>query len=443
MIPPLPQRARFGRDGRLLDADEALLALNRALGGALATRLAIPTLRDQVDQSLRLGVRLARAIEVVGPWGAVKLWCESRPDAEGVTLDVHDWRQDAAMMQTAQTPRVAAALAGEGYIRLDHQQRIVRFVPPEGVKLGLNEDRYILAPIDALLEWDGPLPDAGQADLGLHHRSVRLIGSDLLWLLDVQPDTTAAGTIRGHDLFLLPAAAPMEGEADPLLPAEDAERLFNEQIGPALRRPIGRIIAQAESIGGRLAGPIRSEYAAYAADIASAGRHLLGLVDDLADLEAIDTPGFRVETGPIDLADTTRRAAQMLLLRAQERGITLVVKGGEGGLGCHGDERRVLQILLNLIGNAINYGPANSRVTVYLTAEGSCGLATVADEGTGLTVDQQARLFRKWERLGRSGDGGSGLGLYISRRLAEAMGGTLNVTSQPGQGARFTLSLPR
>ena len=66
----------------------------------------------------------------------------------------------------------------------------------------------------------------------------------------------------------------------------------------------------------------------------------------------------------------------------------------------------------------------------------------MADQGQGLSAEQQAKVFDKFERLGRSGDGGSGLGLYISRRLARAMGGELSVDSAPGQGARFTLELP-
>jgi signal transduction histidine kinase len=67
---------------------------------------------------------------------------------------------------------------------------------------------------------------------------------------------------------------------------------------------------------------------------------------------------------------------------------------------------------------------------------------SITDQGPGLAREQQERVFAKFERLGRSGDGGSGLGLYISRRLAEAMGGTLTVKSEPGLGATFTLSLP-
>ncbi|QYU69781.1 ATP-binding protein [Leptolyngbya sp. 15MV] len=107
-----------------------------------------------------------------------------------------------------------------------------------------------------------------------------------------------------------------------------------------------------------------------------------------------------------------------------------------------GEFRRVLQVLLNLIGNAISYSPEGSTVTVRVRRKKEMARISVEDEGPGLSAQQQAAVFDKFERLGRGGDGGSGLGLYISRRLALAMGGTLQVRSKPGEGARFTLALP-
>ena len=77
-----------------------------------------------------------------------------------------------------------------------------------------------------------------------------------------------------------------------------------------------------------------------------------------------------------------------------------------------------------------------------LTTSDRCASITVGDNGPGLSTDEAAKVFDQFERLGRSGDGGSGLGLYISRKLARAMGGDLTVDSAPGEGARFTLQLP-
>ena len=104
--------------------------------------------------------------------------------------------------------------------------------------------------------------------------------------------------------------------------------------------------------------------------------------------------------------------------------------------------RRVLQVLLNLVGNAIRYSPDNSQIWIRLEDAGARARLIVADQGPGLDADQQARVFEKFERLGRSDEGGSGLGLYISRRLARAMGGDLAIESAPGQGARFILEVP-
>ncbi len=98
-----------------------------------------------------------------------------------------------------------------------------------------------------------------------------------------------------------------------------------------------------------------------------------------------------------------------------------------------GEFRRVLQVLLNLLGNAIRYAPEGSQVWLRVEQDEGRARVVVADQGEGLSEAQQARAFDKFERLGRSGDGGTGLGLYISRRLARAMGGKLLVESAPGR----------
>ena len=129
-------------------------------------------------------------------------------------------------------------------------------------------------------------------------------------------------------------------------------------------------------------------------------------------------------------------------MRARERGIGIDAPREGESVPAVGEFRRVLQILLNLVGNAIRYSPEGSVVWLRAEREGARARIVVADQGEGLSAEQQERAFEKFERLGRSGGGGSGLGLYISRRLARAMGGELTVESAPGQGARFTLDLP-
>ena len=217
---------------------------------------------------------------------------------------------------------------------------------------------------------------------------------------------------------------------------------LGRDLTPVLRQPVNRIIANAETIRTKLAGPLKDEYSEYAADIASAGQHLLALIDDLSDLEVVEAQDFVTAPDHVDLADVARRACGILGVKAQERRITLHAPGEDDHLYATAEFRRVLQVLLNLVGNAIRYSPEESRVSILLQASGQSALVTVADEGQGLDEDQQRKVFEKFERLGRAEDGGSGLGLYISRRIARAMGGDLTVESNPGKGARFTLRVP-
>ncbi len=243
------------------------------------------------------------------------------------------------------------------------------------------------------------------------------------------------------------ADAPLvEGEG--ALPSSDTPphtNIVGGSLTPVLRQPIARIIANAETIRARLAGPLRAEYSEYAGNIASAGQHLTALLDDLADLEVVEAAGFSTAREPVDMGDAARRAAGILGVRARARNIELVLPvAGDAPHIATGEFRRVLQILINLIGNAIAYSPEGSEVTIKAETLAEEGLAciTVRDEGPGVGEDQAPHIFNKFERLGRDNDGGSGLGLYISRRLAEAMDGVLDIANPGEQGATFRLRLP-
>jgi signal transduction histidine kinase len=234
---------------------------------------------------------------------------------------------------------------------------------------------------------------------------------------------------------------------DPLSPpvpasGETAVDAFGARLDRALRSPLGRIIANADSIHSQTDGPIRKDYADYAADIASAGRHLLGLVDDLVDLQAVERPDFSPASEPIDLADVARRAAGLLNVRASERNVRIDIPQDVDTAPATGEFKRVLQILVNLIGNAVRYSPDGGMVWIRTGLEDGQAVVIVADQGKGIAADDQARIFEKFERVDPTEPGGSGLGLYIAQRLARAMGGDLVVDSAPGQGARFVLGLP-
>jgi signal transduction histidine kinase len=112
-----------------------------------------------------------------------------------------------------------------------------------------------------------------------------------------------------------------------------------------------------------------------------------------------------------------------------------------GPMPSSGEERAVIQILVNLITNAVRHSPEGSEVCVSFAAEEDRASVTVSDQGKGIAPVDQQRIFERFERADEA-PGGTGLGLAIARRLARSMGGDVTVDSAPGEGARFTLTLP-
>ena len=166
------------------------------------------------------------------------------------------------------------------------------------------------------------------------------------------------------------------------------------------------------------------------------------LVDDLGDLEAVERADFTTAPDNIELGDVARRVAGLLALKAADHSIRIVTPTERHKVPAVAEFRRVLQILLNLVTNAVRYSPDGTEILIDIAEQGGSAIIMVSDQGAGINADDREKIFEKFERLGRSGDGGSGLGLYISRRLARAMGGELTVDEAAGGGAKFTLRLP-
>ncbi|MBL8954672.1 MAG: PAS domain-containing sensor histidine kinase [Myxococcaceae bacterium] len=166
------------------------------------------------------------------------------------------------------------------------------------------------------------------------------------------------------------------------------------------------------------------------------------LIEDLLDVSRVQTGRFELVVEDLDVAalidDTTQRMA--LQLEYAEMPLTLDV---DRTLTARWDRRRVSQVLMNLLTNAVKYAPG-SPLEVKVAADGERVRIDVVDHGPGIAPDKQAVVFDRYERAGASPNaGGLGLGLYISRRIVEGHGGTLELVSAPGQGARFVARLPK
>ena len=125
---------------------------------------------------------------------------------------------------------------------------------------------------------------------------------------------------------------------------------------------------------------------------------------------------------------------------AETRGVRIELEPNQA-LPANGEERAVIQILVNLLGNAVRHSPNGGTVTLRLASTENMASVIVSDQGAGIAPADQQRIFERFERA-NSEEGGTGLGLAISRRLARSMGGDISLESAPKMGARFTLSLP-
>ncbi len=446
---------------RLLSADPPLAELQERCGGDLPGPLAIPELLALVRQARAMGLRIARSFSAFDGDAEVSGFARIHPvganEGGGCEVLVENWQRSPL---TPPSPREFAErldaidrATAEVTARLDARQRlqVLSARAPDAAAL---EAAALAAPGRAWTDLVKLTDLAHQQPLHwrlLDGASCRIAGSARAWRARLIPLGSDAQNPQGFELLLIaeeplgetPEPEPAPGER----PETSPSRLFGTALTPVLRQPVQRIIANAETMRARLAGPLREEYSDYAGTIAGAGQHLAAMLDDLADLEVVETPGFTTAREPVDLFDAASRAAGILGVRARNRDTVLAVEGQRGRAVATAEFRRVLQILINLLGNAIAYSPATSTVTISARAAQDGRVAiSVADEGPGVSAEQAARIFDKFERLGRDAeggkDGGSGLGLYISRRLAEAMEGSLTVSAAPGGGALFTLELP-
>ncbi|MEX2658147.1 MAG: ATP-binding protein [Acidimicrobiales bacterium] len=181
--------------------------------------------------------------------------------------------------------------------------------------------------------------------------------------------------------------------------------------------------------------------------ILKAGRHLLDLINEVLDISRIETGDLALSPEPVLAADLVQEAVDLIGPLAGQHGIQLVVdRSGASDSYAFADRQRAKQVLLNLLSNAVKYNRPKGTVAVSCQqVAGARVRISVTDTGTGIPAERLGLLFVPFERLGAEHTGveGTGIGLALSKRLAEAMGGTLDVASTLGEGSTFTLELPQ
>jgi signal transduction histidine kinase len=217
---------------------------------------------------------------------------------------------------------------------------------------------------------------------------------------------------------------------------------FVSLVSHELRSPMAAVIGAARTLQQRWRELQPAQREAFLALIANETTRLATLMGDVLDTSRIDAGTFSYSFTDVDLGVLVHETVAAASLGQDEVPILAEI----GSLApVRADPERLRQVIANLIDNAVKYSPAGEPVGVHLAGRNGAAVIAVADRGPGIAAVDQRLIFEKFGRVTRTGSGskpGTGLGLYIARSIAEAHGGTLEVSSAPGRGSTFTLTLP-
>ena len=240
--------------------------------------------------------------------------------------------------------------------------------------------------------------------------------------------------------------AELEAQAEALRRASDLKSSCLSNVSHELRTPIAsvinlsRLLLDEELGGGRLDGEQRRQVGF----IARAGETLLEMVNSLLDLARIEAGRMEVVVRPLLVGDVLATLRGMFRPLVTRQEVSLVIEEPESRLTMRSDEGKLAQILRNLVGNALKF-TERGEVRLHTSVEPEWISFIVSDTGIGIPDEHLERVFREFEQVPnalQAAARGVGLGLPLSRSLAELLGGTLTVTSATGEGSRFTLRLP-
>ncbi|MGV3578121.1 ATP-binding response regulator [Brevundimonas sp.] len=249
--------------------------------------------------------------------------------------------------------------------------------------------------------------------------------------------------VRTQELRLALEASDEQSKA--VAAASQAKSDFLAGMSHELRTPLNAVIGFAELMRmNEAAEPLTRRQAQAVEQILGSGQHLLSLIEEVLDLARIEAGKLSMSVERVDPQLVVRQVCDNLRPAAEAAGVTLRAPAPTAGLGVVADRTRLRQVLINLVSNAIKYNREGGDVLLEVRQTKDGVALSVHDTGVGIPEDRKAELFQPFNRLGRetSDVAGTGIGLAVSRRLAEAMSGRLECASVEGEGSTFTLHLP-
>jgi len=227
--------------------------------------------------------------------------------------------------------------------------------------------------------------------------------------------------------------------------ASRAKTAFLSNMSHELRTPLNAVIGFAQLLEADQSAALNSKQREYAGYIHQGGHHLLQLVNEVLDLSTIEAGRLKLSIEPIDAREALEPVQRGLMSLAEKAGVTLTLRPTEGLPATLADRLRLHQCLTNLVSNAIKYNRIGGTVSLDARSIPDGRIQySVTDTGLGIPKERQSQLFQPFQRLGAEHTHveGTGLGLALTQRLVEAMGGTIGFSSKPGVGSRFWIDLP-
>ena len=234
-------------------------------------------------------------------------------------------------------------------------------------------------------------------------------------------------------------------EKDGAEAASRAKSDFLANMSHELRTPLNAIIGFSEVIKSSIFGPVSERYRSYAADIFNSGTHLLGLINEILDLSKLEAGQLELHEEPIDLAATVEACMNLVEKQAQQSKIRMSASLDSNYPLIRADDRRLRQILINLLANAVKFTPEDGQIRVSSFPTNGGLAITVSDTGIGMAPEDIPRAMTIFgqvdSKISRKHEG-TGLGLPLAKHLIELHGGTLTINSKVDVGTTVTLVLP-
>ncbi|HET6822016.1 MAG TPA: PAS domain S-box protein [Anaerolineales bacterium] len=222
---------------------------------------------------------------------------------------------------------------------------------------------------------------------------------------------------------------------------------FLANMSHELRTPLNAILGLSESLGEQIAGPLNEKQQKYISTISESGHHLLSLINDILDLAKIDAGQITLDINKVDIHSVCQASLRMVKQLAQKKNqeVSLQIDPGLGLMWA--DERRLKQMIVNLLGNAVKFTPESGKLGLEVRGneEANQVAITVWDNGIGIKQTDLQRLFQPFVQLdsGLAREAtGTGLGLALVAQMARLHGGSVSASSEAGKGSRFTILLP-